>query len=375
MKASFRLGRIAGIEIGIHYTWLIAFALVTWTLAQGFFPNDYPGWNPLTYWITGAASSLSLFLSVLVHELAHSFVAKARGLRVQGITLFIFGGVSNLGTEAARALDEFFISVVGPLTSFALAAAFLGLHGVVGDPSGPLAAGLHYLWIVNLLLAVFNILPGFPLDGGRVLRSAIWGATHSLSRATTVAATVGQVVAFGFIAIGVFQVLQGQFLSGLWIAFIGWFLNGAADSSRREVATQEQLRRVPATAVMDAAPETVAPDTLVSDLVTDGFLRRGRRALPVCEDGSLLGIATLTDVKHLPQDRWATTRVREIMTRSPLHAIRPTDDLATALRMLAEHNINQVVVMRDGTLAGLLTRADLIRYLQFREELGLRPER
>jgi Zn-dependent protease/CBS domain-containing protein len=382
MSPSFTIGRIGGITIGIHYTWLIAFALITWTLAAGFFPESFPGWDTLSYWTTGAVAALGLFVSVLVHELAHSFVAKAKGIPVHSITLFIFGGVSNLKTDAARAGDEFLIAVVGPVTSIVIGILagllFSVLSGVnlVSDQrmpadTPPIVAIVFYLAFINLILGVFNLLPGFPLDGGRVLRSIIWAATRSLPRATQIAGTIGQIVAFAFIGLGVLQILNGEFFSGLWIAFIGWFLNSAADASKRDVAVQEQLRGVPVSLVMDRSPVTVGPDVLVSDLVMDIFLRRGVRAVPVYNDGFLRGIASITDAKDLPSDRWPSTRVEQIMTRQPLHAVSPDDGLATALRILAEKNVNQLLVLQHGRLVGLLSRADVIRYLQFREELGI----
>lgn len=373
MKASLRLGRIAGIEIGIHYTWLFAFALIVWSLAEGFFPSSFPGWSRVAYWTTGVAAALLLFVSVLVHELAHSFVARARGLKVQGITLFIFGGVSNLGGEAASAKDEFAIALVGPLTSLALSGAFWGLTQVAGDPDAPLAAVLFYLSFINLMLAGFNLLPGFPLDGGRVLRSILWGTTGNMARATRIATATGQAFGWLLIAFGMFQVLGGSFLGGLWIAFIGWFLISAADSSRREAAMREQFHDVRVREVMQPEPDTVSPQTTVEELVQEWFLQKGRRALPVSEDGRLVGIVTLTDVKGLPQQRWHQARVAEIMSRDPLYSVAPDDDLGVALRLLAEHNLNQVLVLQDSKLVGLLSRADVIRYLQLRQELGIRP--
>ena len=373
MKASLRLGRIAGIEIGIHYTWLLAFILIAWSLAQGFFPQVYPGWSLTTYWITGIVAALLLFVSVLLHELAHSLVAQARGLPVRSITLFIFGGVSNLEEEAERPAVEFAMTIVGPLTSLALAGIFLGLRQLIETPDSPLAAMLSYLWQINALLAAFNLLPGFPLDGGRVLRSILWGTTGDLVKATNIAATVGRLFGWGFIAFGVFQLLQGNFLGGLWIAFIGWFLSSAADASRREITLREHLSGVPVREVMDPNTETVSPQTPVEEVVRAIFLQGRRRAVPVCQDDRLVGIVTLTDVKELAQTKWAQTPVAEIMTRQPLYHVIPDDDLNSAMRMIAQHDINQVLVLSEGRLVGLLNRADIIRHLQLSQDLGLKP--
>ncbi len=372
MKSSFRLGRIAGIEIGIHYTWLLAFILITWSLAQGFFPQYYPGWDMATYWVTGILAALFLFLSVLVHELAHSLVAIARGLSVQGITLFIFGGVSNIKGEPERPSVEFVMAIVGPLASLVLAVIFWGLRQAVGQQVSPLAAILSYLALVNALLAAFNLIPGFPLDGGRVLRSIIWGATGNLTKATNIAATVGRVFGWALIAFGMFQLVTGNFLGGIWIAFIGWFLSSAANASRREVRARERLSGVRVRDVMNPIPECISPQVSVGDVVRDIFLQRGRRAVPVCQDDRLVGIVTLTDIKELPQSKWEYTSVGEIMTRSPLHTVDTDDGLNSALKLLAEHSLNQVPVLSEGRLVGLLSRADVIRYLQLSQELGMR---
>ncbi len=372
MKSSFRLGRIAGIEIGIHYSWLLALVLITWSLARGFFPQSYPGWDMATYWVTGILAALFLFLSVLVHELAHSLVAIARGLSVQGITLFIFGGVSNIKGEPERPSVEFVMAIVGPLASLVLAGIFWGLRQAVGQQVSPLAAILWYLALVNALLAGFNLIPGFPLDGGRVLRSIIWGATGSLSKATNIAATVGRVFGWALIAFGVFQLITGNFLGGIWIAFIGWFLSSAANASRREVRARERLSGVRVKDVMNPIPECISPQISVGDVVRDIFLQRGRRAVPVCQDDELIGIVTLTDIKELPQSKWEYTSVGEIMTRSPLHTVDTDDGLNSALKLLAEYSINQVPVLSEGRLVGLLSRADVIRYLQLSQELGMK---
>ena len=374
MKGSLRLGRIAGIEIGIHYTWLLAFILITWSLAQGFFPQAYPGWGPGTYWITGILAALILFVSVLLHELAHSLVAQARGLPVRSITLFIFGGVSTLEEEAKKPAIEFTMTIVGPLTSLALAVIFWGLSQLIDAPSSPAAAMLNYLWQINALLAAFNLLPGFPLDGGRVLRSILWGTTGDLVRATNIAATVGRFFGWALIAFGVFQLLQGNFLGGLWIAFIGWFLSSAADVSRRDITLREHLSGVPVSEVMDPSTETISPETSVEEVVRGAFLQGHRRAVPVGRDDRLVGIVTLTDVKELPQLKWTQTSVEEIMTRQPLYRVTPDDDLNSAMRLIAQHDINQVLVLREGRLVGLLNRADIIRHLQLSQELGIKPK-
>lgn len=374
MKASIRLGKIAGIEVGVHYSWFVILALITWSLAAGFLPDRYEGWSQVAYWGTAIVAALLLFGSVLVHELAHSLVARARGFPVEGITLFILGGVSNLKAEARGPKDEFVISVAGPLTSLVLAAIFWLVLVPVGDRDSPLAAVLTYLALVNVLLALFNLLPAFPLDGGRVLRSIIWGATHSLSRATSVAARVGQVAGYLLIAAGVFEVLQGNFLGGLWIAFVGWFLQGAASTSLREMETEASLKGILVEDVMERDPLTIGPDVSIQDAVFEFFLGRGRRALPVVEGNRLMGILTLTDVKSVPQQQWSEKKVRDEMTPVPLKSLAPKDELAQALVLLGQDSLNQAPVVDGGQLVGLLSRADIIQYLHSRRELGLLPD-
>lgn len=372
MRSSFRLVRIAGIDIGVHYSWLLALILFSWAFAANMFPLSYPGWATSTYWIVGILAALLLFVSVVIHELAHSLVAKARGLGVKSITLFIFGGVSNIETEPEKPAVEFAMSVVGPLSSLVLAGVFWGLSQVLGQKNSPPVAMATYLAQINAGLAIFNLLPGFPLDGGRVLRSILWQTTGNVIRATNIAATVGRVFGWGFIALGVYQFLSGNFF-GLWIAFIGWFLSNAADASRREVTLKEHLTGVRVKDVMNPTPECVNPQALVEDVVRGNFIQHGRRAVPVCQDSQLIGIVTLTDVKKLPQEKWAVTSVEEIMTRPPLYTVGKDDDLNAALKLLAQNSLNQLPVLSEGQLVGLLSRADIIRYLQLSQELGMKP--
>jgi len=374
MKSSLRLVRIAGIDIGVHYTWILIFVLVSWSLAQGYFPQVYPGWETATYWITAVVAALLLFVSVLVHELAHSLVARARGMVVSSITLFIFGGVSNLEEEPEKPKTEFAMSIVGPLTSLALAAVFWGLVQLVQDGRSPLAAMLTYLALINAVLAAFNLLPGFPLDGGRVLRSVLWATTGSLVRATNIAATVGRLFGWALIAYGVFELFAGNLLGGIWIAFIGWFLSNAADASRQEITLRERLSGVTVRDAMNTEPTVIGPDTTVAELVRNVFQRHHGRAVPVCRDGRLLGIVTVTDVRDLPQAKWPDTTVDKIMTREPLYTVSPEEDLSTALRLIAGRDINQVLVTQNGGCAGMISRADIIGHLQLSEELGLKRE-
>ncbi len=371
MQGSLKLGTLAGIDVRVHYTWFFAFILIAWSLALGYFPTANAGLGAGTYWVLGVVSALLLFGSVLVHELGHSLVAGARGIRVDSITLFIFGGVSSITKEASTARDEFLIAVVGPVTSLVLAGLFWALGQVLPADSA-LFAVATYLAFTNLLLGAFNIVPGFPLDGGRVLRSIVWGATGDLARATRIASYVGQGVAFLLIAWGVSRLLSGDVFGGLWTAFIGWFLNSGAEASRQQLTVGDVLRGVPVSTVMDTSPTVAEPALSVQDFVFQHTMRHGQRALPVVEGGRLVGIVSITDAKHLAHDAWPTTPVGEVMTRIPLKTLAPEADLNAALELMVANGVHQLPIVRDGALVGILSRSDVMRYMQLGQELNLR---
>lgn len=370
MNGALRLGRLAGIPIGIHVSWFVALAVITLSLAQGYFPQLYPGWRTSAYWVAGLVAALALFLSVLLHELSHAAAARRRGLAVVSITLFIFGGVAQIRSEAESPRDEFVIAIVGPIASLLIGGTCWVVARALGPLDTPVRAILDYLAMVNVLLAGFNLLPGYPLDGGRVLRAILWGATGSVARATTIASYVGQVLAFGFIALGVVQLFSGHLLGGLWIAFIGWFLNNAAEASRQQVQTQESFAGVRVRDLMLPDPPTAGPDLPVQRFIAEYVVQRGLRALPVVVDSRVVGIISISDVKDVPVERWDTLAIGDLMTTEDLAVVHPADDLARALRLLAERDLNQLLVMDEGALLGMLSRSSIIRYLQLREELG-----
>lgn len=371
MGGTIHLGRIAGISIQLHYSWFLVFVLLTVSLALGFFPANFPALDGTLIWIVSALSAILLFVSVLIHELSHSFVALARGMGVHSITLFIFGGVSNIRGEPRSARDEFLMAVVGPLSSFGIAIVCAVLTRLALPL--PALAVLSYLAIVNALLGAFNLIPGFPLDGGRVLRSVIWGVSNNLRKATLWAAGVGQLVAWLFIFGGFYiAFFEGALLSGIWLALIGFFLNSAAEASRQQVAVQERFRGVRVEHLMNPRPVSVGPELSLEDMVEQFVLSRNIRALPVVEGGRLLGIVTVVDVRQVPRDRWPYVPVARVMTPAErVVAVEPSAPLAVALRMLGPEDYHQVPVVRDGRLVGLLSRGEVIRFLQVRDELGL----
>ncbi len=373
LSNSFRLFTIRGIEVGVHFSWLIIFALVTWSLSVYVFPNvpEMPELSQVEYWLLGALTSILLFASVLIHELAHSFVALARGLQAKSITLFIFGGVSNLSGEAKEASTEFLVAIVGPLTSFVLAAIAFGMASVVTEPRAELV--LSYLFLINLSLGIFNLIPGFPLDGGRVLRAILWSATGNVRRATEWAANVGKLVAYLMFGYAIFTILEGNnFIGGLWTAAIAWFLHNAASSSVQQLVFEQRLRRVRVGDVIRPDDTTVPPDMTVAELVDRYILPAARRAVPVAHDGPLVGIVTISDVAHVPPEQRGMVTVGQVMGgKDRLHTVRSDARVLDAFELLGEHDLEQVPVMDGDRFVGFLTRADVARQLQLREALDV----
>lgn len=373
MSNSFRVATIGEIQIFINWTWLFAVAFLTWSL--GVYYHDTFGWAAGTAYALGAISAVLLFVTVLLHELGHSFTARALGLPVNTIYLFIFGGVSNLTQEPTSPRMEFLITIAGPLTSLVLAGIFYALYLALHSASMELLAVLGYLASVNVLLALFNLIPAFPLDGGRVLRSIIWGITGSMRRATRIASRVGEVFAWLFILAGLADAfIAGQVLSGIWLAFIGWFLHNAASGSYQQAVMDQVLRGVDVADVMDRVPASVPPTTMVDALVFHHMLNANQRAVPVLgPDGRLLGLVTLSDIRNLSQSEWNTTPVSQIMTpMAQLRTVAPGEDLRHAMQVLAENNYHQLPVLEGDRLVGMLNRGHVLQYLHLRQMMAQR---
>jgi Zn-dependent protease/CBS domain-containing protein len=366
------IGRIAGIEIRVHYSWFVIFFLLLWWLAEGFFGEVYDSWSVTEAWAAAAAATLLFFASVLLHELAHSLTAKRLGLPVSSITLFIFGGVSSLTSEPSSARQEFQIAIVGPLTSFGLA-AFFGILAGVGLVSGaensPPGAVAEYLAIINLSLGIFNLLPGFPLDGGRVLRAAVWSRSGDLLSATRWASRSGQVISFGLIAFGVVSILGGNFIGGAWMVVIGWFLRGAAQSSYEQLVVRRTLEGVRVRDVLDRGFVSVAPDDSL-DQVVRRMLQTSQRCVPVLVSDDLLGLISIRDLKRVPEEEWPQTSAFRAMTpREKLHVTSPDEDLGRVLEVMAANDVHQLPVLEGKSFVGFVTRADVLRLLQVRSGL------
>jgi Zn-dependent protease/CBS domain-containing protein len=367
---SLRIFRLAGIDVYVHISWLAVFALVTWSLALGYYPPLLPDLSGAQAWTLGAVSAILLFASVLVHEFAHSLVARTRGMETASITLFLFGGISSLRTDAPRASTEFVIAVVGPLTSLLLAGACFLIASVVGEPR--VAALFGYLALINGLLGAFNLLPGFPLDGGRVLRALVWQLTGSMRRGLEVAVSAGQLVGYAFMLWGVLQVIGGDAFSGIWIAVIGWFLQGAGAAQLRQVRSQQHLAGVTVRDVMRPDMSAIAPNASVADLIEDYLVPGNRRAVPVVAEDRLVGMVSLSDIQAIAPRERAATRVVDVMGgRTGVTTVRPDTPLAEALAAMLAGDFEQLPVLQDGRLIGVLSRADIIGQIQLREALHL----
>jgi len=375
MNASVRIGTIRGIELNLHFSWFIALVAFTFIFARGQYPSLYEDWSEAAYWIVALISVLLLFLSVVIHEFGHALTAQRKNIPVRSITLWIFGGVAVLDQDSETPGDEFQIAIAGPLASVALAGIFLGLWWLLGDVNEQLGAILGYLAIVNLILAVFNMLPGFPLDGGRVVRAIIWKATGSMRRATQVVSIIGSLIGTGFFFLGFLSALEGDLVNGLWYFALGWFLQNAADQGYRGVTQRQMLQGITVAEIIDHNPTTVPVTASVEELVHEYFLRRNVRGAPVMNGDVLLGIVTLTDVKQIPADQWSQTAVRTIMTpRNSLRTVTAETDIEEALTLMNERRLNQIPVVdadQPDRLVGMIGRFEFMRYLQLRLELGM----
>ncbi len=367
----FRLGSVFGFEIRIDFSWFVIFFLILWSFSAGVFPERVPGRATETYWLMGTVGSLLFFVSLLAHELSHSLVARSKGIPVEGITLFIFGGMARTRLEAEDPEDEFVIAGVGPLSSFVIGALF-GVAWWIGGALGasPVVTEVaRYLAFVNVILAVFNLLPGFPLDGGRLFRAIVWKLTGDLTRATRTATAGGQWLAYALMAFGALQLFAGAALGGLWMIFIGWFLRNAAVMSYRQHVIGSLLENVAAREIMTPDPDTVAADLSLRELVDEHFLRKRHQAFPVVDDGRTVGLITLQHVKEVPRSEWPTRTVRQTMRGTEGIVVGPRDGVSKALEAMQDSGERRVLVMHEGRLDGLICASDVASWVQRTEEL------
>ncbi|MEX2261494.1 MAG: site-2 protease family protein [Bryobacteraceae bacterium] len=376
MKAHIRLGRIFGVEIGLHASWFLIALLITLSLAVYFRFNN-PEWGTGLIWGLAALTAVLFFASLVAHELAHALVARSRNLPVRSITLFALGGVAQIEKESGDPKTEFWMGIAGPVTSAAIGLVCLGLAQAAGwvpwtDARTPAMAALVWLGIINIALAVFNMIPGFPLDGGRVLRALIWWKTGDADRSTLIAGRVGQFVAAVFIGLGLLGFFAGLGFGGFWIAIIGWFLMNAASATIRQLELVSNLRGVRAADVMASDCAIADPRSDLQTFVDESLLRTGRRCFVIQENGHIEGIVTPNEVRQVDRSQWPRITLRQIMRPlDQLRTVRPETPLTEVMETMGREDINQLPVVSDRGLVGVVTRGNVLQYIQTRAELHM----
>ncbi|MGB6877914.1 MAG: site-2 protease family protein [Candidatus Acidiferrales bacterium] len=368
-----RIGRIFGIPLYLHASWFIMFALITFWFAA-VVKTQHAGWNPAQYWLLGVAISAIYFASIIFHELSHSIVAMHYKIPVTSITLFVFGGLSRISREAESAKQEFNIAIAGPLSSFFLGGVFLLIYAY-SPPSGVVQTISGWMSVLNFILGAFNLVPGFPMDGGRVLRSIIWGITKNYDKASRIASRSGQFIAYLMIMLGIWAVVQqgsavsrflGGWLGGIWLAFIGWFLLSAAQETYTQVAVRTTLAGLSAADVMSPDVPTVARDISLENYVQE-VLRTGRRCHVVTGNGMAVGLVTLHRVQLFPRDEWANTSVQAAMVpQQGIHWVSPSEPVMGVLERMQSEDVNQMPVLQESHIIGMISRDSILRVIQTR---------
>jgi len=376
MKSHIKLGRIFGIEIGLHLSWFIIALLITLSLADQFHAFN-SNWGEGVIWATAIGTSLLFFAAIIAHELSHAMVAKARRLPVRSITLFALGGVAQIEREAGEASTELFMGLAGPIMSVLIGIVCLALAWALGwtplgIPRTPLLAMLMWLGYINISLAIFNLIPGFPLDGGRVLRGIVWWITGDGVRATRIAARIGQVVAFAFIITGIARFFMGAGFGGLWISFIGWFLLDAANASRRQVEVSSHLRGIRAGDLIERECEVVSAHENLQHFVDEHLLRTGNQCFLVRDGHGIEGIITPYEVAATDRARWADMTIDQAMRPlDQLPSVDPDTPITEAIETMDRENANELPVARNGRIEGFITRGGVLRLLQNRAALEM----
>lgn len=376
MEAQIKLGRIFGVEIGLHYSWLIIALLIAFSLV-GHFGAAYPNWGRGVIWGMATITALLFFAAIVAHELSHALVARRRGLPVNSITLFVLGGVAQLEKEPEDAKTEFLVSIIGPIVSAVIGFVCLLLAWALGwtmapESATPLMAILIWLGYINIGLAIFNLLPGFPMDGGRVLRALIWWYTGSAQRATRAASLTGQLVGIAFILFGIYRFVGGAGFSGLWMAFIGWFLFNAAKATYAQQELTERLRGVRVGDLMARDCTVVDGNSNLQTFVHDYLLRTGQYCFLIAEQGVVTGLITPNEVKGVPKARWLYTTVFDVMRPlEQLRTVTPETPVSEALEIIGRDDVNQLPALANGRLEGMISRDQILRYLLTRAELKM----
>lgn len=371
MGNSIKVFRIKGIPIGLHPSWFVIFIFLTWSLANGYFAPQASSLPVLGIWGLGLLTSLFFFASVLAHELGHAFVALRNNVPVKSISLFFLGGVAEIGREPSKPGEEFRIAIAGPIVSLALAVFFTSL-GQLGGSLSYLGAAVDYLARINLLLGLFNLIPGFPMDGGRILRAIIWKLTGDLNRATRVASFTGQAVAFGFIGYGIFTIFTGSFANGLWLGFIGWFLLNAAGSAAAQARMQQKLDGVVVNEVMNRDYPSVHGETTLDQLVKVTLTGNTQGTFLVVGNEDSPGLLTLGEIAKIPRHLWSRVTAKEVMKPWGTSArVSPDTPVLAALEKMEEADLTLVPVVDGVQVRGILSRDQVRRYLRLRSELGV----
>jgi len=368
-----KLFSLFGFRVSIDLSWIIIAVLVTWSLAEGVFPQYLEGLSSGTYWWMGVVGAAGLFASIVVHELFHSLVARRFGLPMKGITLFLFGGVAEMDDEPPSAKSEFYMSIAGPITSIVVGLIFLTVYwvGNTGGWSKPAIGIVFYLGAINLILAGFNLVPAFPLDGGRVLRSALWYWKGSLRWATRVASQIGAGFGIVLIILGVVYFIRGNLLGGVWWALIGLFIRRASQMSYQRVLIRKALEGETVARFMKEDPVTVPPDISVNELVEDYVYKHHFKMYPVTKDGGLMGCITTREIKNVPREKWKETKVSDVAQDcSPENSISPETDATKALSLMGKSGQSRLMVTEGGHLVGLITLKDLLRFLTVKMDLS-----
>jgi Zn-dependent protease/predicted transcriptional regulator len=375
---SIRLGKIMGIPIRIHYTLWFVFILIAWSLAAGYMPHQYPGLGEVTYWAIGIASAVILFASILVHELSHSYIAKKNGLPIARITLFFFGGVSEMTEEPQDPGLEVRMAAAGPLMSFLIAAVLGALWYVeelIKAPI-PIIATLGYAALINAILGAFNLVPAFPLDGGRVFRGSIWKRSHNLISATRTATRVSEGLSLMMMLGGLVLIIFGDFVDGIWIVVLGWFIKSGAETSLKQTLIGEALTGVSVADIMTKDVLAVPPEITVQQLVSEYFLVHHHGGYPVVKNGQVIGLITLQSVRNVPKEKREFETVQQAMIPSERAVIvKPSVNALDAMQSMARNKVGRVLVVDEGRLVGIATREDIVRTIQTRQDLELGPGR
>jgi Zn-dependent protease/predicted transcriptional regulator len=375
VEPKIKIGTVFGVELGLHYSWIVLAVLIAFSLASHFRAVNRD-WTESVIWASALLTSVLFFGAIIVHELSHAMIAKMRGLPVSRITLFMLGGAAQIEKEPTDPKTEFWMAIAGPITSMVIGFGLLGVALVAGwsrgaVPATPGQAILVWLGYINIVLAVFNMLPGFPLDGGRVLRAIIWWINKDAARSTRIAVRVGQVVAVLFIVIGIYEVFGGLLISGMWMAFLGWFLLQAANASLMQSQAVSLLRNFLVRDLMTPEWNAISPATSVEDLVHQAILRTGARFFLVIDQGTLLGIVTPMEIRELDRSLWPQTPVRAIMIPTEkIHSVTPDAPAMRALEIMGRENVGQVPVIANGRVAGVVSRRHLLELMQVKSELG-----